>query len=151
MDAYLAVDFGAGSGRVIAGVIRQSTLILEEVHRFPNRQIRLGKHLYWDFLSLFEEMKNGIRQAVLKGYSIKSIGIDTWGVDFGLIDKNGNLLSNPVCYRDERTEGLPEELFNAASLPVHYAEAGIQVMPLNTLYQLYSMKKKRRHPLGSCR
>ncbi len=141
MDAYLAVDFGAGSGRVIAGSIRQSTLILEEVHRFPNRQIRLGKHLYWDFLSLFEEMKNGIRQAVLKGYSIKSIGIDTWGVDFGLIDKNGNLLGNPVCYRDERTEGLPEELFDAASLPVHYAEAGIQVMPINTLYQLYSMKK----------
>lgn len=141
MDAYLAVDFGAGSGRVIAGSIRQSTLILEEVHRFPNRHIRLGKHLYWDFLSLFEEMKNGIRQAVLKGYSIKSIGIDTWGVDFGLIDKNGNLLGNPVCYRDERTEGLPEELFDAASLPVHYAEAGIQVMPLNTLYQLYSMKK----------
>ncbi len=141
MDAYLAVDFGAGSGRVIAGSIRQSTLILEEVHRFPNRHIRLGKHLYWDFLSLFEEMKNGIRQAVLKGYSIKSIGIDTWGVDFGLIDKNGNLLGNPVCYRDERTEGLPEELFDAASLPVHYAEAGIQVMPINTLYQLYSMKK----------
>lgn len=141
MGTYLAIDFGGGSGRVMAGSICRGVLKLEEVYRFPNRQVRLGNHVYWDFLSLFGEMKNGLRHAVVKGYSIKSIGIDTWGVDFGLIDKAGNLLGNPVCYRDSRTDGLPEELFDAASLPAHYAETGIQVMAINTLFQLYSMKK----------
>lgn len=141
MNTYLAVDFGGGSGRVMAGSIDQGVLKLEEVYRFPNRQVRMGNHIYWDFLSLFEEMKNGLRQAVLKGYSIKSIGIDTWGVDFGLIDKAGNLLGNPVCYRDSRTDGLPEELFDETELSAHYAQAGIQMMSINTLFQLYSMKK----------
>lgn len=98
MNTYLAVDFGGGSGRVMAGSICQGTLKLEEVYRFPNRQVRMGNHVYWDFLALFDEMKNGLRQAVRKGYHIRSIGIDTWGVDFGLIDRNGNLLGNPVCY-----------------------------------------------------
>ena len=92
MNTYLAVDFGGGSGRVMAGSICQGTLKLEEVYRFPNRQVRMGNHVYWDFLALFDEMKNGLRQAVRKGYRIRSIGIDTWGVDFGLIDRNGNLL-----------------------------------------------------------
>lgn len=142
MSTYLAVDFGGGSGRVMAGTIDSGQLKLEEVYRFPNRQIRMGNYIYWDFLALFEEMKNGLRMAVRKGYLIKSIGIDTWGVDFGLIDKNGNLLGNTVCYRDPRTNGLPEEFFNLTDVSRHYAEAGIQVMPINTLFQLYSMKKE---------
>lgn len=141
MSQYLAVDFGGGSGRVMAGSIHRNTLKLEEVYRFPNRQIRMGGHVFWDFLFLFQEMKNGIRQAVLKGYKPKTIGIDTWGVDFGLIDKAGNLLGNPVCYRDSRTDGLPEQLFDEQAMAAHYAEAGIQIMPINTLYQLYSMKR----------
>ncbi|WP_300704794.1 rhamnulokinase family protein [Bacteroides sp.] len=141
MNTYLAVDFGGGSGRIMAGSIDQGVLKLEEVYRFPNRQVRMGNHIYWDFLSLFEEMKNALRQAALKGYSVKSIGIDTWGVDFGLIDKDGNLLGNPVCYRDSRTDGLPEELFDEAELSAHYAQAGIQMMSINTLFQLYSMRK----------
>lgn len=140
-NTYLAVDFGGGSGRVMAGSIHQGTLKLEEVYRFPNRQVRMGNHVYWDFLALFDEMKNGLRQAVRKGFHIKSIGIDTWGVDFGLIDRNGNLLGNPVCYRDARTDGLPEEVFGD-NLSHHYSEAGIQVMPINTLFQLFSMKKQ---------
>lgn len=144
MKVYLAIDFGAGSGRVMAASIAQGALHLEEVYRFPNRQVRMGGHVYWDLLALFEEMKTGIKMAVRKGYDIRSIGIDTWGVDFGLIDKNGNLLGNPVCYRDDRTNGLPEELFADGcdfTLADHYAEAGIQVMAINTLFQLYSMKK----------
>ena len=141
MDTYLAVDFGAGSGRVMAGFICRDVLKVEEVYRFPNRQVRLGNRIYWDFLYLFDEMKNGLRQAVRRGYSVRSLGIDTWGVDFGLIDKQGNLLGNPVCYRDPRTDGLPAELFDEAALRMHYAEAGIQVMPINTLFQLYSLKK----------
>lgn len=141
MNTYLAVDFGGGSGRVMAGTIDNGRLTLEEVYRFPNRQIRMGNYIYWDFLALFGEMKTGLRLAAHKGYSIKSIGIDTWGVDFGLIDRQGNLLGNMVCYRDPRTNGLPEELFGHMDISRHYAEAGIQVMPINTLFQLYSMKK----------
>ena len=98
MNTYLAVDFGGGSGRVMAGSICQGTLKLEEVYRFPNRQVRMGNHVYWDFLALFDEMKNGLRQAVRKGYHIRSIGIDTWGVDFGLkkwiIGKYGIAIKN---------------------------------------------------------
>ncbi|MEG0038816.1 MAG: rhamnulokinase family protein [Bacteroides sp.] len=141
MSTYLAVDFGGGSGRIMAGSIDQGRLTLEEVYRFPNRQIRMGNHLYWDFLALFEEMKNGLRLAARKGYAIRSIGIDTWGVDFGLIDAQGNLLGNPVCYRDPRTNGLPEEFFATTDVAQHYARTGIQVMPINTLFQLYSMCK----------
>ena len=111
-NTYLAVDFGGGSGRVIAGSLCQGKLELEEVYRFPNRQVKLGKHVYWDFPALFAEMKNGLKEAANRGYTVKGIAIDTWGVDFGLIDKNGNLLGNPVCYRDNRTEGMPEKVFS---------------------------------------
>ena len=142
LDTYLAIDFGAGSGRVMAGFVSAGMVDLEEIYRFPNRQVKLGNHLYWDFPALFADMKQGISKAVRRGYHIKGIGIDTWGVDFGLIDKKGNLLSNPVCYRDSRTNGLPEEFFAGTDVSQHYAEAGIQVMAINTLFQLYSLKKE---------
>lgn len=138
---YLAVDFGAGSGRVIAGTLSDGKIVLDEIHRFGNRQIKAGNHMYWDFLSLFEEMKTGLRIAARKGYNVRGIGIDTWGVDYGLIDRNGNLIGNPVCYRDSRTDGLPEEVFKLIDEAAHYQETGIQVMPINTLFQLYSQKK----------
>ncbi len=141
-ETYLAVDFGGGSGRIIAGSIVNGKLELEEVCRFGNRQIKLGERLYWDFLSLFQDMKNGLKLAAQKGYNVKSIGIDTWGVDFGLIDKAGNLLGNPVCYRDSRTEGMPEEVFSFIDRKKHYTETGTQVININTLFQLYSMKKE---------
>lgn len=140
-QAYLAIDFGGASGRVILGTLHEGKLSLNEIYRFPNRQIRLGNHLYWDFLALFENMKIGLKKAAQQGYEIKSIGIDTWGVDFGLIDDKGNLLGNPVCYRDERTAGTVEEVFKTVDLQGHYAEAGIQIMSINTLFQLFSMKK----------
>ena len=137
-EAYLAVDFGGGSGRVIAGYPAEGRLQLETVYRFPNRQVRMGGRIYWDFLSLFEDMKRGIRMAVDKGYRIKSVGIDTWGVDFGLIDKQGNLLGN----RDSRTDGIPEQVFARIDPSAHYAVAGTQVMAINTLFQLYAMKQE---------
>lgn len=140
MSTYLAADFGAGSGRVMAGTLDEGKLKLEEVHRFPNRQVRLGDHVYWDFPALFEEMKTGFRKAAQQGYLVRGIGVDTWGVDFGLIDRQGNLLGNPVCYRDQRTDGMPEEVFRRIDERAHYACTGIQVMPINTLFQLYSMK-----------
>lgn len=137
---YLAADFGGGSGRVIAGWLEDGRLRMEEIHRFTNRQIRLGNHLHWDFPSLFEEMKAGMKQAAARGYRVESIGIDTWGVDFGLIDRDGELIGNPVCYRDARTEGMVERMFRTLDPAEHYAVTGIQVMPINTVAQLLSLK-----------
>ena len=138
---YLAIDFGGGSGRVLAGKLENGKLEMELIHRFPNRQVRLGNHVYWDFLALFEDMKTGLKMAGAKGLKVDGIAIDTWGVDFGLIDKDGNLLGNPVCYRDARTKGMPEEVFKQIDPSAHYAINGTQVMEINTLFQLYSMKK----------
>jgi rhamnulokinase len=137
---YLAADFGGGSGRVIAGWLEDGQLRMEEVHRFGNRQVRLGNHVYWDFPALFEEMKAGLKKAAAKGYKVSSIGIDTWGVDFGLIDRDGQLIGNPVCYRDARTSGMVEEMFKTLNPREHYATTGIQVMEINTLSQLLSIK-----------
>lgn len=137
---YLAADFGGGSGRVIAGWLEDGKLTMEEIHRFGNRQVRLGDHVYWDFPSLFEDMKAGLKKAASKGYEVESIGVDTWGVDFGLIDRDGQLLGNPVCYRDARTAGMTEKLFETLNPTEHYATTGIQVMEINTLAQLLSIK-----------
>ena len=139
-EVYHAIDFGGGSGRVMAGYPSGGELQLETIYRFQNRQVRMNGHIYWDFLSLFEDMKKGIRMAVDKGYRIRSIGIDTWGVDFGLIDKLGNLVGNPVCYRDSRTDGMPEQVFGRIDPRTHNAEAGTQEKAINTLFQLYAMK-----------
>lgn len=137
---YLAADFGGGSGRVIAGWLEDGKLTMEEIHRFGNRQVRLGNHVYWDFPALFEDMKAGLKKAASKGYEVESIGVDTWGVDFGLIDRDGQLLGNPVCYRDARTAGMTEKLFETLNPTEHYATTGIQVMEINTLAQLLSIK-----------
>ena len=137
---YLAADFGGGSGRVIAGWLEDGKLTMEEIHRFGNRQVRLGDHVYWDFPALFEDMKAGLKKAASKGYEVESIGVDTWGVDFGLIDRDGQLLGNPVCYRDARTAGMTEKLFETLNPTEHYATTGIQVMEINTLAQLLSIK-----------
>jgi rhamnulokinase len=139
-DAHIAVDFGGGSGRVMAGTIDSGGVLhIDEVHRFGNRQVWLGRHLYWDFPALYAEMAEGMRKAVAKGYRIRSVGIDTWGVDFGLIDRAGNLLGNPVCYRDPATAGYPDRLAAAVAPTEHYATAGIQVMEINTVYRLMAM------------
>lgn len=147
-NVCLAIDFGGGSGRVIAGYPSEDGMQLDTIYRFQNRQVRMGGHIYWDFLSLFEDMKRGIRMAIDKGYHIQSIGIDTWGVDFGLIDRNGNLLGNPVCYRDCRTDGVPEQVFSLIDIRAHYSISGTQVMPINTLFQLYAMKLEESPLLG---
>lgn len=136
---YIAADFGAGSGRVIVGCINKGELSLDEIHRFPNRQINLGGRVYWDILSLYEELKTGIKKAFEKyGSDIKSIGIDTWGVDYGLIDENGRLISNPVCYRDSRTAGILDKAFAKLPKDKFFSLAGNQFMEINTVFQLYS-------------
>lgn len=139
-NVYLAADFGGGSGRVIAGWLENGRLIMEEVHRFGNRQVRLGDYIHWDFPALYEDMKHGMKLAAAKGYAVQSIGIDTWGVDFGLIDSDGCLLGNPMCYRDPHTRGVPEQVGRLIPPTTHYATTGIQVMEINSLSQLYSRK-----------
>ena len=139
---HLACDFGGGSGRVMCGWLENGKVRLEEVHRFANRQIKLGNTLYWDFPALFQDMKDGLSKAAGRyGSRIVSIGIDTWGVDFGLVDRHGHLLGLPVCYRDTRTQGLPERYFATRNRHAHYAHNGTQVMEINTLFQLLAMKR----------
>lgn len=141
---YLAIDFGGGSGRVIAGTITdekgEKKLTMQLVHRFQNRQVRLGNHVYWDFPALFEDMKTGLKKAAQLGLKVSGIAIDTWGVDFGFIDRDGNLVGNPVCYRDARTNGMAECFFADVDRTAHYAVNGTQVMEINTLFQLLSLK-----------
>ena len=141
---YLAIDFGGGSGRVIAGTITdekgEKKLTMQLVHRFQNRQVRLGNHVYWDFPALFEDMKTGLKKAAQLGLKVSGIAIDTWGVDFGFIDRDGNLVGNPVCYRDARTNGMTERFFADVDRTAHYAVNGTQVMEINTLFQLLSLK-----------
>lgn len=141
---YLAIDFGGGSGRVIAGTITdekgERKLTMQLVHRFQNRQVRLGNHVYWDFPALFEDMKTGLKKTAQLGLKVSGIAIDTWGVDFGFIDRDGNLVGNPVCYRDARTNGMAERFFADVDRTAHYAVNGTQVMEINTLFQLLSLK-----------
>lgn len=141
---YLAIDFGGGSGRAIAGTITdekgEKKLTMQLVHRFQNRQVRLGNHVYWDFPALFEDMKTGLKKAAQLGLKVSGIAIDTWGVDFGFIDRDGNLVGNPVCYRDARTNGMAERFFADVDRTAHYAVNGTQVMEINTLFQLLSLK-----------
>lgn len=140
--AYLALDLGAGSGRAIVGTIEGGRIRLDEVHRFSNPPVKLGDTLYWDFLSLFQDIKEGIYQAVKKGYNLRGIAVDTWGVDFGLIDKKGRLISNPVCYRDARTEGMEDKAMSRISKETLYAITGIQQMGINSVFQLLSLENE---------
>ena len=138
----LAFDFGASSGRAIIGCFDGDKITLEEVHRFSNDPVSVGGTVYWDVLRLFYEIKQGIIKAKIAG-GFDSIGIDTWGVDFGLIDSEGKLMENPVHYRDARTVGLVDEAFKTMPKEKLYGITGIQFMELNTLFQLIALKKYR--------
>lgn len=138
----LAFDFGASSGRAILGSFDGEKITLKEIHRFSNDPVKVGNTFYWDVLRLFHEIKQGILKAKLEG-GFQSIGIDTWGVDFGLIDEKGYLLENPVHYRDERNSGMIEEAEKYMSKDEMYAHTGIQFMDFNTVFQLLSLRKNR--------
>ncbi|MBR3769830.1 MAG: rhamnulokinase, partial [Lachnospiraceae bacterium] len=138
----LAFDFGASSGRAILGRLEDGKIVMEEVHRFSNDPVKIGDTLYWDTLRQFYEIKQGILKAKLNG-GFESIAIDTWGVDFGLLDKQDKLLENAVHYRDERTLGKQEEVFKEFSKSELYGATGIQFNDFNTIFQLYSLVKDR--------
>ncbi len=134
----LALDVGAESGRAVVGNFDGSHLEIEEAHRFPNVPVRLGGTLYWDVLRLFGDIITGIRGARAQG-EIATIGVDAWGVDFGLLDARGRLVGNPVHYRDARTDGIVVRATQRTSREDIYAATGIQFMQINTLYQLLAM------------
>ena len=144
MKNYLAIDIGASSGRHILGTVKDGKIDLEEVYRFDNGQIRRNGHDCWDIEALVASVKAGIDAALAKG-PVESIGIDTWGVDFVLLDDKGELVGDAVAYRDARTEGADREIeAQVMSFEDLYARAGIQKAPFNTIYQLWALKKE--HP-----
>jgi len=126
-----AADFGAASGRVIVGEVSADTVVLRECHRFANRPVRVAGTLHWDILSLYREMLDGLKLAG----PVDGIGIDSWAVDYGLLDADGALLGNPVHYRDERTSGAKENLERLGAREL-YATTGLQFLPFNTIHQL---------------
>ena len=132
----LAIDLGASSGRGIVGAFDGQKLSLKENHRFSNDPVILNGRMYWDVLRIFHEIKQSIAKTVLDGDAIRSIGIDTWGVDYALLDANGKMLSNPYHYRDARTEGIVSYVGRFFAPSELYSKTGIQCMNFNTVFQL---------------
>ena len=139
---HVAVDLGAGSGRVFLAGVEPGEFLLEEVRRFHYPPIHADGHLRWNLPQIFEEIKTGAREAGERahkmGRPVRTIGVDSWGVDYGLIDARGELLEQPVCYRDERTRGASEQIFACVSREDVFERTGIQFLIFNTLFQLYA-------------
>lgn len=137
---FAAIDLGASSGRVMLGRWDGVRFELEERHRFPNGPVAVDGHRHWDVLRLWEEIRAGLgRCAGPAGGRLLGVGVDTWGVDFALLDRDGRLLGNPYHYRDRRTDGIPELAYERVPRAEIYAATGIQPMQINTLFQLHSM------------
>ena len=133
---YLAVDIGASSGRHILAHLEDGRMQLEEIHRFPNGMVRRQGHLAWDLIRLFEEIKRGMIKCKEMGKIPESVGIDSWGVDYALIDREGRRLGEAYGYRDQRTDGADELVYKKISEDQLYARTGIQKQIFNTIYQL---------------
>ncbi|MBC8088502.1 MAG: rhamnulokinase [Phycisphaerae bacterium] len=140
MRRYLAFDLGAESGRVVLGTLADGVLSIQELHRFANEPVNAGGTMHWDVLRLWHEMRRGLASAP----EVDGIGVDTWGVDFALLDEAGALLQNPVHYRDTRTDGIPEQVFEIVPRDEIYENTGVQFMQINTLFQVYALAQ--RHP-----
>lgn len=138
---FFAVDLGATSGRTIIGTINGSALDMRELTRFSNPIIETNGHFYWDIYALFNEIIKGLKLVAKEGIHIESIGIDTWGVDFVFIGKDGELLRQPYCYRDIHTVGAPDKFFERISRERVYELTGIQIMNFNSLYQLDTIRR----------
>jgi rhamnulokinase len=140
MDKYAAVDLGAESGRIVVGDVSE----IQEVYRFENRPVRIGNSIYWDVLGIYTEIKRGLK-AALAAYPgrIRSIGLDSWGVDYALLDREGDLIGGVYHYRDPRTDDIPQQVFSIISKREIYEETGIQHMQINTIHQLYAHCKAK--------
>ncbi len=140
MNRYLAVDIGASSGRHILGSIENGKMTVEEIYRFPNGMIEKDGHKYWDTEALFGHIKAGMKKCAEMGKIPTSMGIDTWAVDYALLDENGSLVSPVYGYRDSRTESIDKEVYKVIPLDELYSRTGIQKQPFNTIYQLMAAK-----------
>lgn len=149
---FLAFDLGAESGRAVIGRFDGDRLGLEEVHRFPNGPVRVLDSLHWDVLRLWSEIKTGLRKAGETAIGdLTSVGLDTWGVDFGLLGADDALLSNPYHYRDSRTNGMMEEAFRRVPRAEIFERTGIQFIQLNSLYQLLAMARTSSPTLAAAK
>ncbi len=141
-QTYLAIDLGASSGRVLSAACDGRRLQLESLHRFTNGPVRAAEHLYWDVLRLWTDIQDGLRIAADRfGSQITSLGVDTWGVDFALLDRNDELLSNPYNYRDPQTRGMVEAAFERVPREEIFERTGLQFLEINTLFQLLAMQR----------
>ena len=151
-QTYLAFDLGASSGRAVIGRFDGKAVELEEIHRFANGPVSVSGGLYWDALRLYDEMLAGLRKCVqISGPEFAGIGIDTWGVDFALLDSGDELLGNPRCYRDSRVRGMMERAFGRVSREEIFEQTGLQFLEINTLYQLLSMVERNASRLRMAR
>ena len=142
MSTFIAFDLGATSGRAIAGTLAGSKIEMEEISRFSNGIIPVGDHFHWNILGIYNILKNSLKTCAQEGkYKPESIGIDTWGVDFGLLAADGSLLGEPYAYRDPHTNGMMEEYFKLVPREKVYDLTGIQFMQFNSLFQLFAMKR----------
>ncbi len=146
-SVYIAVDLGGGSGRVFLAGVAPGEFTLEQVRRFSYPPTQSDGNLRWDFPNIFAEIKAGLMDAGTRaqelGRPVFSIGVDSWGVDYGLIDAHGELIENPICYRDPRTQGVMEQVFTRFPRAEIFERTGIQFLPFNTLFQLYAHAKDR--------
>jgi len=141
---FLAFDLGASSGRAILGTISDNKLSLKEIHRFDNQMVEINGSFYWNIFSLFGELKTGLKKCIHDfGIQPESVGVDTWGVDIALLDRNGMIVGLPYAYRDPRTDTAMEEVFKIIPKKELYLMTGIQLMQFNTLFQLYAYKRDR--------
>ncbi len=139
---FIAFDLGATSGRAIAGTLADGKITMEEISRFNNGIIAVGEHFHWNILGIYNILKNSLKTCAQEGkYKPESIGIDTWGVDFGLLAKDGSLLGEPYAYRDPHTNGMMDEYFKLVPREKVYDLTGIQFMQFNSLFQLFTMKR----------
>ena len=145
--SFLAFDCGATSGRAVLATFAGNSFEMKEVYRFPSGIIELGGQYYWDILAIYDHFRKCLAQLGQEGVRIDSIGIDTWGVDFGFVADDGSLLGNPRAYRDPYTDGIPEEVFKTVSRKDLYGATGIQIMNFNSIFQLYAQTKEGFAPL----
>ena len=148
---YLAVDIGASSGRHMLGRLKDGRILLEEIYRFPNGMVRADGHLCWDVEALFREIKEGLKRCKEMGKIPSFMGIDTWGVDYVLLDENDKILGKTYGYRDGRMNGMDAKVYEKISAEDLYARTGIQKQLFNTIYQLMAVKQREPEVLAKAK